>query len=283
MNQRAAENAKPAIGSLVDVDTFSGMLQSDTVKVVDLRKPSMFQEGHIPGAINIWRSDIENSELPYSGMIASKEKMEQLLSGLGITSSDFLVIYDDNASCDAARLWWVLDHYGFDRMALLNGGLNAWKQSHAITSDSTNYPTSSFAFPPALPSKRIILKDELISAITDSTVVLIDTRTTEEYDGDYIKDGAFERGRIPGSIHIDWVNAMNYQEQTFKTKEELKLLFSSYGMDSSSQVVTYCHSGVRSAHTLFVLTQLLGYQNVRNYDGSWVEWSFHQLPFERKN
>jgi thiosulfate/3-mercaptopyruvate sulfurtransferase len=265
---------------LLEVDALQRINEADSVKIIDLRKPEEYTKNHLPGAINIWRSDIEDDSLPYDGMIASRKKMEALLSKLGIRNTDFLVIYDNNASCDAARLWWVLDYYGFTRTALLNGGLRAWDKVADLVVDVPKYPATTFVFPEQTTSHLVIKLSDLLTEIQDSSLVIIDTRTIEEYRGDLIKKGAFEKGRILGSVHIEWMESVNYKEGTFKSIDELERVFNAHGVNSTTNVVTYCHSGVRSSHTLFVLTQLLGYKTIRNYDGSWVEWSFNKLPYE---
>jgi thiosulfate/3-mercaptopyruvate sulfurtransferase len=267
---------------LIEVDNLARILNDDNVIVVDLRKPEQYKEGHIPGAINIWRNDMENDSLAYGGMIAPKLKIEILFSKLGIDNNDFVVIYDNNASCDAARLWWVLDYYGYQKTALLNGGLKAWQKTGELSKEVILRKEASFKLPKEYISRRYIGHDEMANIYNNSGLIILDSRTADEYNGKYIKAGAFEQGRIPGSVNIDWAETMDYDNnQTFKNKNELKALYRTKGIDSASDVVVYCHSGVRSAHTTFVLTELLGYKKVRNYEGSWTEWSYHKMPFER--
>ena len=266
---------------LIGADKLAQILDNDSVVVIDFRREKEYIKEHIPGALNIWRSDIENDKIAYKGVIAPKRKIEELFSRLGIRNSDFIVIYDNNGSCDAARLWWVLDHYGFEKTALLNGGLEAWKNEY-IPQIATQRTASEFSLPEeGYESKHYISLDDLVLQYMDTSITLIDTRSMDEYLGHYMKAGALDSGRIPRSINIDWMETVNTETQTFKTAKELRKLYQSYDVDSSSNIIVYCHTGVRSAHSVFVLTEILGYPNVRNYEGSWVEWSHHKMPLER--
>lgn len=268
---------------LIEIDKFKALQHNDSVVVIDFRNPDEYAAGHIPGALNIWRPDIENDSLPYNGVVAPKQKIEKLFGGLGIRNDDFLIIYDNNASCDAARLWWVLDYYGYQKTALLHGGLKAWSEVGELSSKTVTRRASEFILPSSPLAKHYISLSEMTKTYSDPAVKVIDNRSEAEYQGLYMKTNAFDSGRIKGSIHIDWLKTVNYAEQTFMPKSYLRNLFESNGIDSLSDIIVYCHSGVRSAHTVFVLTELLGYKNVRNYEGSWVEWSYHQMPVERED
>jgi len=266
---------------LITIDELMAIKDQDSVVVIDMRKPDEYAQGHIPGAVNIWRSDVENDTMPYGGMMAPKVKIEALFSRLGIKSTDYLVIYDDKSCCDAARLWWVLDYYGFDHTALLHGGIKNWSAIAEITTKVAQRPETNFKLPDVTFIDRYVGLDEMKTLLNSGTAQLIDCRTPEEYTGAVLKKGAFEKGRIPGSINIDWTMAMDYDKQIFNDPDHIRAIYEAQGFDSTSLIVAYCHTGVRSAHTTFVLTELLGYKNVRNYDGSWTEWSyFKELPRE---
>lgn len=265
---------------LIEADELTNMVNEDSVVVIDMRKKEEYQKGHIPGSVNIWRTDIQTDTLPYSGMISSKKQMETLLGNLGISNNHFLVIYDDKSSCDAARLWWALDFYGFDRTALLHGGIKAWSRVGQLTQTATQRSYKNFSFPENYSSSRFVDLEALKTQHNHTNMVIIDSRSIEEYNGYYKKTGAYDSGRIPGSIHIDWASNVDMESQRFKNINDIRANYSM--IDSLATIAVYCHSGVRSAHTTFVLTQLLGYKNVKNYDGSWTEWSYHKLPLERE-
>lgn len=250
--------------------------------ILDFRKEEAYKSEHIRGALNIWRTDIEDSTFAYNGMMASPAQIETLFSNLGIKTDDVLVIYDDNGLCDASRLWWVLQNYNFTNVKLLHGGISAWKAiGGALSNEIPVVQKSQFKFTEKPLMSYYVSKEEVTEALKNNAVIL-DTRGVDEFNGVVKKDGASKAGRIPNSVHIDWAEAINYGgDQRFKSLEELEKIYSKLNVAKEDPIIVYCHSGVRSAHTSFVLTQLLGYKNVKNYDGSWTEWSyFNDLPIE---
>lgn len=262
----------------------------ENVKLIDVRKSEKFVEGHIPEALNIWRTDIQDTaNYEFGGMLASKSVVEKLFSDLGITSNDFLVLYDAKGQVDAARLWWLLDRYGYSNMALLNGGIQAWKRANLpISTKGQNVKTSSsFKFTADINNARFADKNVVFENITSKNSILVDCRSTVEFSGEELKNGAYRAGRIPGAIHIDFMECLNLggeKDCTFKTTDELIKIYNEKGITENDSLIIYCHSGVRSAHSTFVLTQLMGFTNVKNYDGSWIEWSyFNELPIETEN
>lgn len=261
---------------IIEGETLMDILGNPGIIVIDFRKKEDYAVGHIPGALQIWRSDIEDTSSTYSGMMASKEQIEELLSRLGVKNTDTLVVYDDKGGSDAARFWWVMENYGFNKVKILNGGLKSWKTTAGHLSYLiTEITPSRFKLPNQTSAHLFIKHDELLEAISDSIhQTIIDTRTVDEYTGKRQKIGAVVGGRIPGSIHIDWAECIDYHSTLkFKSYEELVAIFAPLGLAKDDPILTYCHTGVRSAHTTFVLTELLGYTNVKNYDGSWTEWS----------
>lgn len=270
---------------LVEVEALPSMLDISGVKIIDFRKKEAFQKGHIPGALPMWRTEIEDTTYPYGGMMASKEQMEALLSSLGIRNSDTILVYDDRGSCDAARLWWILANYNFNSVKIINGGLDAWKEINgSISTENSEIIASNFTLPAQSSLKYLTTTEEMLRQVTsDKGSVIIDTRTEDEYSGKRQKKGAQAGGRIPRSIWVDWADCMDFEgTKKFKSYEELVAIYKDLELDNEAGVLAYCHSGVRSAHTTFVLTQLLGYKNVRNYDGSWTEWSaLEGLPIEK--
>lgn len=267
---------------LIEVADLTTMVNDPAIKIIDFRKPEQYAKGHLEGAVNIWRNHIEDQSYAYGGMMAAPKQIEALFSSLGIDNTHTLVVYDDNALCDAARLWWVLQNYDVTNVKMLNGGFSAWVSAGGqLTTDAPELVTTQFELPDA-PSMRLLATKEQIatSLQNNQNITLIDTRTHDEFSGKRKKKGAAKAGRIPSSVLKDWTLAVNYDgDKKFKPVDALNAIYDSLG-PKNEPVIVYCHSGVRSAHTTFVLTQLLGFENVKNYDGSWTEWShFEKLPF----
>jgi len=271
------------INYLLELEDVDELKEHEHIKFIDFRKPEAYAKGHISNAINIWRTSIEDTRYPYKGMMASKAKMELLFSNLGIKNTDTLIVYDDNGLCDSARLWWVALNYGFNNIRLLNGGLDAWSKSgRPLTTHVEKNSKSKFKFPEQSPMQYYASKDDVLKALRKGQPIL-DTRTFDEYTGKRQKKKAFKGGRISSSIMMDWALAVDYNgDKKIKSKDTLMTIYNALNISKEDTLIVYCHSGVRSAHTCFVLTQLLGYKNVKNYDGSWIEWSyFDELPFEQ--
>ena len=268
-----ADYAHP--GSLIEPEELLVIWEHEHIQIIDFREQEGFEEEHIPKALPMWRNDIEDRQHPVPGMMASKPEIEKQLSDLGLSASDTLILYDDQAGVNAARLWWVLRTYGFTQVRLLNGGLQSWREAQGpLSSDRITRPAEQFVFPSEEAPHFRIEKDSLASLMKSEHWTLIDARTAEEHSGKRIKKGAKNAGHIPGSLNIDWAEAVDYHgTKKFLPPEKLKLAYKELPEDKDAPVVVYCHSGVRSAHTSFVLTQLLGYNRVYNYDGSWLEWS----------
>lgn len=272
-----------SIDALVEVEELDRLLSSKNHVLIDFRSLKSYDSGHIPNAIQLWRNDIENQDYKYGGMMPSKDQLASLLSQKGIKNTDTLIIYDDRGSCDAARLWWVLTHYGFDQSKILNGGLRSYKfVNETLSTDTFELPKSNFQFGETMNKYHISMLELKEKLKNGNEFKILDTRSTEEFTGHRQKKGAAKAGHIPTSLSFDWAKAVDYdQTDKFLPIFTLEELYQKIAPNKEEPLVVYCHSGVRSAHTTFVLTQLLGYTNVRNYDGSWTEWSHHGLPIEK--
>jgi len=262
---------------LIGIKEFKKLSKQPNVKIIDFRKLAAYTEGHIKNSIHIWRTDIEDASLPYGGMKASKKQLESLFGKRGIEQEDTLLIFDDKGLCDAARLWWVLQYYNFTNVKLLNGGFSTIKSANIpLTKEESPLTATHFKFSTKVNKRYYASRDQLAQAVEEGAII-IDTRTTDEYVGNVLKKGAFIKGKIPSSQLLDWASAINYSgNQKIKTIKELEEVYTKLAAKKTDTIYVYCHSGVRSAHTTFVLTQLLGYQHVLNYDGSWTEWSYFE-------
>lgn len=266
---------EPFTGSLIEVEQLQQMLNnSESVSLIDVRPAAEFEKGHLPGAVSVWRTETEILDTTYSGIAIDAKSLAELLGNKGVSSNNLVVLYDDKGGVEAARLWWLLKVYGFEKTAILNGGLAAW--SGDIQRGAAQLTAQQFVFN-GKPHPEIDMNyPDFEETRQKPGVVIIDSRSESEFNGTEQKSGASKAGHIPGALHHDYGNNIDFTPQgkmKFKSIEDLRNQYTALAQPNDT-VLLYCHSGVRSAHTLFVLTELLGYKNVVNYDGSWVEWSW---------
>lgn len=266
----AVEYAHPE--SIASAQQLNDLVASGKAKVVDLRSNIRYRLGHIPGAVNLSISACVDSESEYAYICPTLPNFQQILGDSGISNEDTVVIYDDKGGVVAARFWWILKRYGHQDVKILDGGFGAW---HAAGFDTelVSSDIQKVAYKANKADDSIIASfEEVLASLEDNSVVVIDTRSAAEYKGEKAGKGAKRAGTIPGSIWIEWTQVLN-EDKTFKSVGELRELYHSKGVTPDKTVYTLCLGGYRAANTLFVLTEILGYDNVKNYDGAWAEWS----------
>jgi len=283
--ERAADQTEiPHTPYLIGANDADSLIRhADNVVVLDVRKAGRYAEGHLPGAQRIYRPDYESDTFSYKGMHAEKEKLEHELGVRGVDSSSLILLYDEHGNVDAARLWWILVQFGHRKVRLIDGGYTAWTLSgREVSREMQPAEEKEFHFPHEFDNSLNIEREELLSLLNDSSRIIIDCRSDDEYSGKIIKNGALKGGHIPGALHEDYIYCLRYDgDYTFLPPDSLRKIFEAKGIGPDSKIITYCHSGVRSALSLFVLREILGYSDVRNYDGSWVEWThFEDSPIE---
>ena len=263
---------------LVDTQWAEEHLKDPKVRIaeVDYDSKANYELGHIPGAVLFdWKNDIND---PLTRNVLTKESCENLLQNAGINNDTSLLLYGDFNNWFAAFAFWVLKYYGYKDVRLINGGRKKWLQEdRALTKEVPSYSKGNFAANEPDSQIRIFL-DEVKRAVSAPGLKMVDVRSPKEFSGEilappeYPTEHAQRGGHIPGAVNIPWAQAVNDGDGTFKNTEELKQLYESKGITPDKEIIAYCRIGERSSHTWFVLKYLLGYPNVKNYDGSWTEW-----------
>jgi thiosulfate/3-mercaptopyruvate sulfurtransferase len=265
---------------LVDTQWVAEHLKdSENVRIaeVDYDPRSNYSLGHIPGAVLFdWKEDIND---PLSRNVLSKQACQDLLQQrAGLNSDTTLILYGDFNNWFAAFAFWVFKYYGYKDVRLMNGGRKKWLvEDRPVSKDIPKYPTGNFKA--SDPDKRIrVFLNDVKESLKEKRVAMVDVRSPKEFTGEilappeYPTEHAQRGGHIPGAKNIPWSQAVNDSDGTFKQAEELRKLYESKEITTDKEVIAYCRIGERSSHTWFVLKYLLGYPDVKNYDGSWTEW-----------
>jgi thiosulfate/3-mercaptopyruvate sulfurtransferase len=270
---------------LVDADWVEQHLNDPNVRLIEVDvDTSAYEQGHIPGAVGFnWQKELQDQIVRAP---VSKAQLEDLLSRAGVNNDTTVVLYGDNNNWFAAWALWLLKYYGHQDVRLLNGGRIKWlADKREITTDVPSYPRTNYTAKDPQTDIRA-LRDYVLGHLGESGFTLVDVRSSAEYSGELLapanlpQEGAQRGGHIPGAANIPWSQAVQ-EDATFKPAEQLRALYEGKGVTSDKEVIAYCRIGERSAHTWFVLTQLLGYPDVRNYDGSWTEYgSVVGVPIE---
>jgi thiosulfate/3-mercaptopyruvate sulfurtransferase len=244
---------------------------------------SAYDKGHIEGAVKLdWKSDLQD---PLRRDFISKEQFEKLLSERGISNDDTVVLYGGNNNWFAAYAYWYFKLYGHRDVKLIDGGRKKWElDSRALSTDTVSRPATQYKAQEPDTSIRAF-RDEVVDAIGSKN--LVDVRSPDEFAGKLVapahlpQEGAQRPGHIPTALNVPWSKAAN-EDGTFKSDDELRRLYEEAGLDTGKDTIAYCRIGERSSHTWFVLRELLGHQNVKNYDGSWTEYgSLVGVPIEK--
>ena len=279
-----AEYAHPE--SLVDTQWVADQGSNPNLRLVEVDvDTSAYEQGHIAGAVGWnWQSQLQQS---VRRDVISKEEMERLLGNSGIDNNSTIVLYGDNNNWFACWAFWQLKYYGHNDVKVMNGGRAKWEaEGRSLTTDAPSISAKSYQAGSPNESLRAY-RDQVLASVNAGNVALVDVRSPDEFSGNLLappnlpQEGAQRGGHIPGAANIPWAQAAN-EDGTFKSADDLQALYGGKGINGSKDTIAYCRIGERSSHTWFALTQLLGYNNVRNYDGSWTEWgSIVGAPIEK--
>jgi thiosulfate/3-mercaptopyruvate sulfurtransferase len=271
---------------LVETDWVAEHLDDDDIRIVEVdENPALYAEAHIPGAIGFdWKADLQDQVK--RDFLGPKE-FGELMGSRGISNDHTVLLYGDRNNWFAAYTYWYFRYYGHDKVKLINGPREKWiSEGRDTTTDVPSYDAATFEAKEGDKSLRAF-REEVQDAL-DTDTNLVDVRSPQEFSGEliamagYEQEGAQRSGHIPGAASVPWAQAVN-EDGTFKSADELRELYEGKGViDGEKPIIAYCRIGERSAHTWFVLSELLGQGDVKNYDGSWTEWgNMVSVPIEK--
>jgi thiosulfate/3-mercaptopyruvate sulfurtransferase len=284
INQRGY--AHPEV--LVSTDWVAAHLHDPEVRIIESNEdPLLYTSGHIPGAVEVdWTADLND---PLRRDYLDKAAFEALMARIGVTPETLLVFYGDKNNWWATYAFWVFQLFGHRNARIMDGGRLKWeKEKRPMTREKPRYPVTTYQAPERDDSRIRAFREQVLKHIAAQRP-LVDVRSPQEYSGerlhmpDYPNEGALRGGHIPGAANVPWARAINPDDGTFKAAGDLRAIYEGEkGLKPGEDVIVYCRIGERSSHTWFVLTYLLGYPHVRNYDGSWTEWgNLVNVPVER--
>ena len=269
-----AEYKHPEV--LVSTESVANNLNAPNTRLVEVDVDTMaYDQGHIPGAVGWnWQTQLQDN---IKRDLIEKSALEKLLGESGISNDTTILLYGDNNNWFAAYAFWQLKYYGHQNVKLINGGRKKWlEEKRPLTNEAPKVTPTTYRVKGIDQSVRAFRDDVAAVVQGKKRAQLVDVRSVDEFTGKIIAppgmtETAQRAGHIPGAANVPWAQAAN-EDGTFKSAEALASLYGGKGINGNEEVIAYCRIGERSSHTWFVLKYLLGYNNVRNYDGSWTEW-----------
>jgi thiosulfate/3-mercaptopyruvate sulfurtransferase len=274
--------------TLVSTEWVAAHLNDPNVRIIESNEdPLLYPSGHLPGAVQVdWTNDLND---PVRRDYISRDGFAALMSRIGVTPETTVVFYGDKNNWWACYAFWVFQLFNHTNAKIMDGGRAKWeKEKRPLTREVPTYAATTYPAPNRDDSAIRAFRDQVLAHV-EAGKPLIDVRSPAEYTGEklhmpeYPQEGALRGGHIPGAKNVPWAKAVNPEDGTFKSADELRVLYEAeQGLNPSDEVIAYCRIGERSSHSWFVLKYLLGYSKVRNYDGSWTEWgNAVGLPIEK--
>lgn len=259
----------PLLPLLAEPDDVARHLKHPRIRIVDVGRREIYVRTHLPGAVHVDYERLVLARPPAMGLLPEADALAEIMGGLGLTPDDHVIAYDDEANGRAARLLWTLDAIGHAHFSLLNGGLEQWQTEDRLV-ESGELKRESTSYPVTIRSEVTADLDYVREHLRDPRIVLLDTRSPDEYNGKLKR--AARAGHIPGAVNYNWTDAMDHERYLrLRPAADLRDELTALGVDPAKEVVVYCQTHHRSAHTYIVLKHL-GYARVRGYAGSWSEW-----------
>jgi len=263
-------SSAPNLPLLIEPDQLQPCLADPAVLIVDLCDPTGYTAGHIPGAVHLDYADLVRVEPPAMGLLPDEAQLSEVLSRIGLTPDRHVIAYDEEGNGRAGRLLWTLATLGHERVSLLNGGIHAWDAASGPLESHFRHPSHSSYRASYANSATVADRDYILARLGQHDIVLLDTRTPAEYAGFDVR--AARGGHIPGAVNLNWTDAMDPRRQLrLQPDPVLRKLLERRGVTPDKEIVVYCQTHHRSAHTYWVL-RYLGYPRVRGYPGAWSEW-----------
>jgi thiosulfate/3-mercaptopyruvate sulfurtransferase len=280
-----AEVADYAKDVLVETQWVEDHLGDDSIRIVEVdENPALYAEAHIPGAIGLdWKKDLQD---PVKRDFLAPQEFGELLGSRGVSNDHQIVLYGDRNNWFAAYTYWYLKYFGHDNVRLMNGPREKWiSEGRPTTTEVPSYEPQTFTV--SGPDESIRARRDEVLEKLGGGASLVDVRSPQEFSGElvamagYEQEGAQRSGHIPGAASVPWAQAVK-EDGTFKPADQLQELYRAKGVLDGGEIIAYCRIGERSAHTWFVLHELLGHDQVKNYDGSWTEWgNMVDVPIEK--
>jgi thiosulfate/3-mercaptopyruvate sulfurtransferase len=273
---------------LVSTDWVADHLKDKGIRIIESNEDQLlYSSGHVPGAVHVdWTKDLNDQVIRD---YLNKDSFKKLMSYIGISNNTTVIFYGDKSNWWACYAYWVFKLFGHERAKIMDGGRLKWEiEKRELTREVPKYPKTKYKAKERDDKTIRAFREDVLKHISKGKK-LVDVRSPEEYSGErlhmpnYPNEGALRGGHIPGARSIPWAKAINTEDGTFRTAGELKQIYEiENNINTKDDVIAYCRIGERSSHTWFVLKNLLGYDHIRNYDGSWTEWgNLVGVPIEK--